>query len=126
MAVTYLDTLLVDRDKIRFHLQDTVNGEGPKPSDGNFSDAELAALVTIEGTWQRAVAAGFEALAAAWRRYPDFKADGLSLNRSSIAKGYTADAKKWRLMYGGGVSRAGTRAVTRADGYSDDKDNVTE
>lgn len=126
MTIAYTDTLLTDRDKIRFYLQDVTDGSGPLPDDANFSDNEIAGLVLAEGSWQRGVAAGFETLAAAWRRYPTFKADGLVLNRSDIAKGYTTQAKEWRRKYGGSGGGAGSRAVTRADGYSDDITNVEE
>jgi len=119
MAFTYVGDLSTNTDKVRFYLRDTVSGSGPLPSDGNFTDAEIDGLISVEGSWQRAVAAGFETLAAAWRRYPSFKADGLSLNRSDIADGYAAQAATWRRKYGGGSS-AGSRAVTRQDGYSDD------
>lgn len=126
MAITYTDTLLTDRDRIRFYLQDVTDGSGPKPSDGNFTDNEVAALVTVEGSWQRAVAAGFETLASAWRRYPNFKADGLTLSRSDIADGYAKQALEWRQRHGYGVTTAGSRAVTRQDGYSDDIDSVED
>lgn len=126
MTITYTGTLLTDLDKIRFYLQDTVSGSGPKPADGNFTDAELTALITVEGTWQRAVAGGFETLASAWRRYPNFTADGLTLNRTAIADGYAKQAKEWRDKAGYPSTtyvRAGSRAVTRVDGYSSDVDN---
>jgi len=130
-TISYDSNLTTDRDKVRFYLQDTVNGAGPKPADGNFTDAELTALLVVEGSWQRAVAGGFEALEAAWRRYPNFSTDGLTVNRTDIANGYAAKAKEWRKLYGAagstgtGTTRAGSRAVTRQDGYSSDKDNVT-
>ncbi len=126
MAFTYTGDLGTDLNKVRFYLQDIVSGSGPKPADGNFTDEELGGLITTEGSWERGVAAGFETLAAAWRRYPTFKADGLSLNRSDIAKGYSTQAKEWRRKYGGSGGGAGSRAVTRADGYSDDINNVEE
>jgi len=126
MAVTYLGTLASDRDKTRFYLQDTVEDSGPKPSDANFSDAEIDGLLTAEGSWQRAVAAGFETLAASWLRYPNFKADGLTVNRSDIAKGYAKQAIEWRRKHGGSGGGAGSRAVTRVDSYSDDITNVEE
>lgn len=119
MTFTYLGDLSTDRDKARFHLRDTDENGGPLPGDANFTDAEIDGLLTSEASWQRAVAAGFEALAAAWRRYPDFKADGLSLNRTDIAEGYAVLAADWRRRYGG-LSTAGTRVMTRVDGYSDD------
>lgn len=119
MAFTYAEDLSTDRDKARFHLQDTVENNGPKPGDGNFSDAEIDGVVSATGSWQRAVAAGLDALAAGWRRYPTFKADGLSLNRSDIAKGYEAQAKEWRRMHGI-TTPARVAGVIRIDGYSDD------
>ena len=125
MAFTYLGTLATSRDKVRFYLGDKTENAGPLPSDANFTDAEIDGLISAEGSWQKAVAAGFETLAARWRRYPDFRADGLSVNRTDIADGYLAQAKEWRRTYGRGGG-AGSRAVTHIDGYSDDKDNVTD
>jgi hypothetical protein len=122
--VTYDATLPADLDKVRFYLQDTVSGSGPKPADGNFTDGEITGLITVEGSWQRAVAAGFETLAAAWRRYPSFTADGLQLDRNKIADGYAAQATVWRKAHGdsvtarGGSGGAGSRSVTKIDGYS--------
>ena len=126
MAFTYDDALSTSRDKARFYLQDTTEDAGPKPGDANFSDDELDGLVTTEGSWQKAVAAGFETLPAAWMRYPNFSADGLRLDRSAIAKGYQEQAKTWRRRYGGPSTTVGYQAVTRVDGYSDDKDNMDE
>lgn len=127
MAFTYSGTLATDLDKVRFYLQDTVSGSGPKPADGNFTNAELTGLITAEGSWQRAVAAGFEALATAWRRYPSVTADGLRLARSDIAKGFDEQAKKWRKDFGTSATArtgvAGSRATTRVDGYSSDVDS---
>ena len=108
---------------MRFYLRDTTQGSGPLPSDGNFSDEELNGLITAEGSWQRAVAAGFETLASAWRRYPSFQADGLRLDRTAIADGYAAQAKVWRTRHGS-TGRAGSASVTRVDGYSDDVSNT--
>ena len=129
MLFTYTATLATDRDRVRFHLQDTVYGSGPKPNDGNFTNDEIDGLLTAEGVWQRAVAAGFEALVAAWQRYPNFTADGLQLARSDIAKGYAEQAAKWRKQYGTSTQArtggAGSRAPTRVDGYSDDIDAFT-
>ena len=119
MAFTYNGTLTTNLDRVRFHLGDVTENAGPRPSDGNFTDAELGALVTDEGTWQRAVAAGFERLATEWTRHPTFKADGLSLNRSDVAKGYREDAKLWREQYGYTRPTYVAGQITK-DGYSDD------
>jgi len=124
MAFTYAGDLSTDRDKVRFYLQDTILDSGPLPGDVNFTDGEIDGLLTAEGSWQRAVAAGFETLAAAWKRFPTFKADGLTLNRSDIASGYAEQALYWRKAYGVSGGGMGSRAVTRQDGYSDDIDNT--
>jgi hypothetical protein len=119
MAFTYDDSLSTDRDRVRRWLGDVTEDSGPLPDDSNFSDNEIAGLIDAEGTWQRAVAAGFELLASMWRRYPSFKADGLSLSRSDIADGYAEQAAEWREKYGRtkGVNVAG---IIKTDGYSDD------
>lgn len=126
MAVTYDPDLTSDRDRVRFRLNDVTEGSGPLPADANFSDQELAGLITDEGSWQRAVAGGFEKLASAWRRYPSFQADGLRLDRTAIANGYAKDAEMWRKRYGTAGTRMGARAITRIDGYSDDIDSHTD
>lgn len=123
MAFTYDPDLTADRDKVRYYLRDITVSSGPLPDDANFSDQELDGLLTLEGSWQRAVAGGFEALASAWRRYPSFQADGLRLDRTAISNGYAKDAKQWRDRFGVGGTRFGARAVTRVDGYSDDVDS---
>ena len=117
MAFTYLGTLATDRDKVRFYLGDTTRAAGPLPADANFTDAEIDGLITAEGSWQRAVAAGFERLASSWRKYPSFTADGLQLARSDIAKGFDEQAQKWRKDYGTSTTArtgvAGSRARDR-------------
>lgn len=120
MVITYVGDLSTDRDKVRSYLRDITDSAGPLPADANFTDAEVDGLIAAEGSWQRAVAAGFETLAAAWRRYPTFDQDGFRLSRSDIANGYAAQAAMWRKRYGGSASGAGARAITRVDGYSDD------
>ena len=119
MAFTYLGTLATNRDRVRFHVGDVTEDSGPRPSDGNFTDAEIDQLITDEGTWQRAVAACLERLALEWVRYPSFKADGLSLNRSDIAKGYREQAKSWRDQYGAARPMRVAGQITK-DAYSDD------
>jgi hypothetical protein len=121
MAFTYSDALATDRDNVRFAIGDTTLNAGPKPADANYSDAEIAALVTREGNWQRAVAAVFENLADLWARHVSFNADGTQVAQSDIAKQYREAAVTWRRLHGS----CGSASTTRADGYSDDLDNVT-
>jgi hypothetical protein len=121
--ITYAGDLTTDLDRVRFYIGDTVLGAGPKPLDTNFTDAEIAGLLAIEGTWQRATAAAFETLASLWAKHVTFGADGMSASLSNVAEQYRASAKEWRQKYGGG-STSGSQAVIRADGYSQDIDNV--
>lgn len=119
MAFTYLGTLATNRDKVRFALGDTVNGAGPRPADGNFSDAEIDGLIAQEGSWQGAVGAGFERLAAEWTRFPNFSTDGLKIDRGSIAEGYRQQAKQWRHDFPRAVGVTVAGQITK-DAYSDD------
>ena len=127
MAFTYSDALVLDRDRVRFAIGDTPPSAGPKPDDGNFTDAEIAGLLDIEGSWQRAVAGAFETLSALWAKHVTFIAGtGMQSNQSDIANSYRTSAKEWRDKYGYGKEpSAGSEPVVRADGYSDDIDNVT-
>jgi len=122
MSFTYIGDLSTDRDKIRFNLQDVTASSGPRPSGGNFSDAELDGLLTLEGSWQRAVCAGFEALAAQWMRYANYTIGPRSEQVGAIAKNYADQATTWRARWGYGqtATGAGSSAVTRVDAYSDD------
>jgi len=120
MAVTYDDALGTDRDKVRFYLGDTAASAGPKPDAGNFSDNELAGLVSAEGSWQRAVAAGFEVLAALWAPLVDIAVGPRKESLSQTAAGFRAQAAEWRRRYGQAGGKARVVQATRADGYSSD------
>lgn len=110
-----------DRDYVRFAIDDRTEGSGPLPGDRNFTDHELDMMITQEGTWQRATAACFEALEAAWVPNPSWQADGLSVSQSHVAKNYGPLAIRWRQRWGGkGGTWGFSRTVIRVDGYSDD------
>ena len=129
MAYTYEPEHRGDLDRIRFQIGDTVLDSGPLPDDGNFFDEEIESILAAEGLWQRAVAACFERLAAAWRKYPNLEADQFGLSRSHISRGYAEDAERWRKQFGyagqaityltGG--QAGSTGFIRVDGFSDDE-----
>ena len=120
MAFTYLGTLATDRDKVRFYIQDTVEDSGPKPSDGNFTDAEIDGLLDAEGNWQQAVAAAFEVLEAAWAGYADWQAGPRRESASQIAERFGKKAQTWRDKQAGGVA-----TLTRTDAYTDDDSEYT-
>ena len=123
MTFTYAGTLATDLDEIRFKVQDTVSGSGVKPAGGNFTDEEIAGLLTIEGTVERTVAALYEALAAIWGVYADTKIGPRDEKLSQVADRYQKIAKQWRQDYGYGSTTLATGFVTRVDGYSDDVDS---
>ena len=116
MTFTYAGALATDEEKIRFYINDVSSGSGPLPSDTNFTDEELDALIASEGNWQRATAAAFETLAAAWTRHVTFTADGLSIRRSDIADGYTEKAALWRKRWGSASGQIGL--LDREDAYT--------
>lgn len=100
MAFTYDADFTTDRDKVRHYIRDTVEFEGKLPDDVNFSDAEIEGFITVEGSWQRAVAAAFEALAAAWIPHVTYQADEMAISLSHAARNYQTQAEYWRKRYG--------------------------
>ena len=121
MTFTYIGTLVTDLDKIRFKVQDTASGSGPKPTGTNFTDEEINGLLAIEGTVNQTVAALFEALASIWGHYVDTRIGPRDEKLSQIAERYAKQAKEWRDEYGYGdnATTLATGYVTRQDGYSD-------
>lgn len=126
MAFTYDDTLSDDRDRVRFALQDTAIDAGPKPGGANLSDNEITGLVTLEGEWQRAVAAGFEALTAIWTQYADLSEGPHKETLSQVAEGHRKSAALWRER-SGSATPCRVAGIIKVDGYSDDvtSDNVS-
>lgn len=123
MAFTYTDTLLTDRDVIRFTINDTVSSSGPKPGSGtstNFSDNEIAGLVTLEGTANRAIARAYEILAASWARYGLSEIGPRKEDLKGVAEQYRKLAIQWRADYGYASATVTSDFVTRVDGYSQD------
>lgn len=127
---TYSPTANTPKDRVRFHLRDTLINKGPLPQDANFTDEEVLALIEAEGFWQRAVAAGLEALATAWRKYPNLESDQFGLSRSHISRGYADDAAKWREKWGFAgepdptlykSNQAKSTGYVRVDAWSDDE-----
>ena len=121
MAFTYEDELAEDRDKVRFNIGDTTKDEGPRPGGSNFTDAEIDGLLSIEDSWERTVAAGFEVLAALWARYTNVTVGPRRESYSYITLSFTRQAKSWRERYGFttglGVTAVG---IIKKDGYSTD------
>jgi len=119
MSFTYMDGDTETRDYIRFTINDVTEGSGPLPNDANFSDEELDMMLAEEGTWQRTVAACYEALQSAWAKHTTFQSDGLSMSMSHVAARYEKLADAQRKKYGG-TNTARARTMIRVDGYSHD------
>lgn len=119
MAFTYTGDLSTDRDKVRFYIPDTADGDGPQPDGTNFTDAEIDGLVSTEGSWQKAVAGAYEALAARWTKFADITAGPHRESLSQVADGYRKQAGEWRAKYGSS-SRMTVGWQTKVDGYSQD------
>lgn len=131
MAFTYVGDLSTDTDKVRFFIGDKVVSGGPRPGDGNYTDAEIAGALTVGDSWQETVADLLDTLATEWIRYPSFQADNFAISRSHIAKNFQSQAAAWRKQHGLAspekmYGSPGSEPITRVDAYSDDKDSVTE
>lgn len=120
MAVTYVDTLLTDRDIIRAQLNDTVSGSGPKPNGGNFSDNEIAGILAVEGSANRAIARFYEILAGVWANKGLSEIGPRKEDLKAVSEAYAKLARQWREDYGSAVSSVTSSFVTRVDGYSQD------
>jgi hypothetical protein len=66
----------------------------------NRDRVRIDSLLTLETSWQRAVAAGFEALASAWQSKTSFSVFNGSYSRSDAARGYLEMAADWRMRHG--------------------------
>lgn len=87
--------------QVRLLIGDTIENNGMKPNGANFSDDEIAYFLQAETNGpMRAAALACDTLAALWNTYPDFEADGLRLNRSSIAKAWQYSAVRLRARAG--------------------------
>ena len=122
MAVTYVDTLLTDRDIIRAQLNDTVSGSGPKPAGGNFSDNEIAGILAAEGSANRAIARFYEILAAAWANKGISEIGPRKEDLKAVSEHYAKLAAQWREDYGSASRGVSTGFATRVDGYSQDSE----
>lgn len=94
-AFTYLGDMSTELDQMRFALSDTVEGSGPFPGGGNFTDGELNGLNTNEGNWESAVGAAFGMLAARWAKYVNISTGPRSESLSKIADNFTRLAEQW-------------------------------
>ena len=123
MTFTYTPDFTTDRDNIRLHIGDTQSGKGPRPDKRNFSDEEIAAILSDEdGRRNGAIAGLFEILTAEWRAYAlSEKKDDVDFDAKGVADGYAKEAERWRKKPGGSPEAAASLAVvnlTRVDAWT--------
>lgn len=123
MTFTYVGDLSTNLDKIRFYAGDTQSNAGPRPDKRNFTDEEIAALLTIESSEVNAtIASLFETLASEWTSYAlSESADKVSYNARNVAENYFNLSQEWRSKPGGAseTERAGSVAtLERGDAYT--------
>ncbi len=117
MAYSYDDALTADRDQIRLRIGDTVEDSGPRPDGRNFADAEIAFILSEEGSVTAAIAHCFEILAAEWSQVPSTDREGnTTIVSDKNVEYFQGLATKWRRKAGGG----GMVTLTRTDAYTDD------
>lgn len=92
--ITY--DLTSDLGRVRFAIGDTVADAGVKPDGTNFSDEELDALLTSEGSVAGAVAAALEALARMWASMVDITVGPRSERLGQVASQYATAAASAR------------------------------
>lgn len=123
MAFNYIGDLSTDRDRVRFHIADTVSGSGPRPAAGtasNFTDAEVDGVLSDEGSFRRAIASMFETLSGEYAYFVDISVGPRRESLGQAAARYRALAIDWRKKYGDASSSVSSNAFTRVDGHSGD------
>lgn len=121
MSFTY--DLETAAGKLRLELGDQTDGSGVRPDGTNFSDEELATLLTLEGDNQgRALARACEVLATMWATFADLTVGPRSEKLSQVAARFEKRAAALRLQHGGGSTGAYAAGVVRVDGYQSTAD----
>lgn len=102
MAFTYSEALTTNRDKVRFALGDTT-------SPGKLTDAEIAGLVALRGTWEGAAADGWRRFAGDVARFgKDYANQQGSETQSSFAEHCMSMAKFWEGRHQAAVESTST------------------
>jgi len=123
MAFTYFDTLLTDRDKLRFSIGDSKEDAGPRPDNTNYSDGEIAFFLSEEDDRLNGAAAlAFETLASEWESSSISEKDAdVSYDAKNKAADFDKRAGDWRKKPGGAALAEQSTAfvtLTRVDEYT--------
>ena len=124
MAFTYLDSLSTNRDKVRLRIGDTKRDAGPRPDKSNFSDKEIAFVLTEESNQVNgAIAHFFEILSNEWSAYAlSEKEHDLSMDAKEVADNFRKQALIWRQKPEGASETersGGLITLQRTDPYTD-------
>lgn len=123
MTFNYTDALTSDQDKIRFRISDTQEDIGPRPDKRNFSNEEIAFVLSEETEVNASIAHCFEILASEWTSFSLSESGALaSFNAKGTAKEYLDLASKWRKKPGGASDAersASLITLEREDEYTD-------
>ncbi len=120
MSFYYNDALTEDRDKVRLDIGDTQENTGPRPDKRNFSDEEIAFLLTDEGSVVGAIGHAFEILAAEWESYSIQEREGeISYDAKQKAQDYDKRAEKFPHKSGGLSSLFGLNYRSTDDSGTD-------
>ena len=114
MAITYDDTLPDNLSTVRFNIGDTVEDEGPRPANRNYSDNEINALLTKNNNDTLiCTAVLFDTLATEWSKFAiSFTMGPRKEELFRIAGRFEGLSREWALKAGttyttfnGGVRR---------------------
>jgi hypothetical protein len=126
MTFTYVGTLTTSLDIIRFKLGDTVEDSGVKPNGGNFTDEEIAGLLSLEDdNTGRTVAALCEVLANIWANYVDTRIGPRDEKLSQIPKFWQTRAKQLRSEVGYTTGSVSTGTINLGIDEEDENFNIT-
>lgn len=102
MTFNYSDTLTSDQDKIRFRIGDTQANAGPRPDRRNYSNEEIAFILTEETEVNASIAHCFEILSSEWTSFSLSETGAqASFNAKGVADEYSDLASEWRKKPGG-------------------------
>jgi hypothetical protein len=128
MTFTYVGTFATDLDYIRFKINDTVEGSGPKPNGANYTDEEIEGLLILEETAGCTIAALFENLSTIYAPSVDTVMGPRSEKLSQKSAAFAKLAKTWRDEYGSSTSGivVGTLDFDVDEDEDDDTENIAE
>jgi hypothetical protein len=95
------DAVITTRSEVRLQTGDSVQGAGPRPGGGNYSDVEIDYFLAQEGGHlQRAAALALETLASEWAKEASKQQLGPSSSEAHQARAFAERAAALRKAYG--------------------------